>query len=212
MEKHMWLIKNKILLVVAAALLVSCSVAGVYTYSGYNTELILSLNSDHSFTYDIHVNHSHDTIYGKWIYKQDSLFLDVLNSDVIFDGDINYNVYEGVYGSFDSLYFNVHVTNFDAILVALAFNGDGRNPEYISSNNDTIAYSRKDLKEFEVSSFLGGRLIYKPIEKSSNFFRVEFASLDLAGEITVMRNPDTLFIKKGRCLIVENQPEIKLKK
>lgn len=208
----MWSIKNIILLIVASAIMISCVVPGVYTYSGYNSELILKLNSDHSFSYDLHVNQSHDTIYGNWRLKRDSLFLNVLNSDVIFDGAVESTIYEEVYGSSDSLYFNVHITNFEDILVALAFNEDGRNPEFISSNNDTVAYSRLDLEKFAVSSFFGGRVIHKPLKQTSNFFRIEFESLDLTGENTVMRNPDTLFIKKGRKLIMIDQPEIILKK
>ncbi|MDX1372828.1 MAG: hypothetical protein R3321_10180, partial [Nitrososphaeraceae archaeon] len=191
----------------------SCSsIFGDYTHNGYHYGTKLKIEKDGTFELYRFLSGYDKKLYGSWSFNNDSLILSFENPDVIFTENIYSNVYEGNLGSSDSIYFNIHVTNEDSpILVGLLLNENPEEPYYFIDNNDTIAYLNDGFENIVVSSFIGGEVHINPKKETSNFFRVEIESLGII-ENSVLINPDTLYLKKGRKLILADYPYIFLKK
>lgn len=204
---------SKLVLLIISLVTLSCNVPGVYTYSGYNTELELKLNRDQSFSNKVWVNGSFETLHGHWELIGDSIVLRIDNSDVVvYDSDVKFSVLESQYASPDSIYFNIRDLKNEETMLALSLNGNDQNSINITSNNDTISLERITLDEISISSFYGGSFSYKSKSALSNFYKVDFEPLYLLELNPLLYNPDTLYITRGKKMIKASQPEIVLRK
>lgn len=198
MEKHI----SKIILLFFLSFVYNSCKTIEYNRYGVDGYVLLNLNKDSSF-YEINKSLTGvDSIYGNWIRKKDTIYLDINNSEVFFIENTKGFVTEKHYGNNDSIYFSIKIKDSNINLSSLCFNHNYYE-SFSTDENGNLRVSKKNIKFFYVFSkrcFAG--INHKIQDTTANYFEIEMTcQFDWFSTQNVIINPVVKYVKSSFKLI-----------